>query len=342
MRRLGRWILALTKWAVILLLICGVMSVFAAAGTYIYFSRDLPKISSLEDYQPSVVTTFYSDDDRKIAEFYKQRRIVVELSEMPKHLIQAFVATEDARFYEHDGIDLYSIVRAFFKNLEAGSIVQGGSTITQQVAKSFFLTPERSYTRKLREAILAYRIDRHFTKDEILFLYLNQIYLGHGAYGVEAAAQNYFGKSAENLTIGESAMLAGLPRAPSWYSPHRHFERARQRQIYVLNRMVSENFITNSEASEAMNTEVVIEKRPNWFQETVPYYTEHVRRMVKAQYGEKLLYTGGLKVYTAVDIEKQEQARRSVEKGLRDLDKRQGYRGPVRHISRKEIEAFSQ
>ncbi|MBA2879967.1 penicillin-binding protein 1A [Desulfosalsimonas propionicica] len=341
MRRLGRWILALTKWAVILLLICGVMSVFAAAGTYIYFSRDLPKISSLEDYQPSVVTTFYSEDDRKIAEFYKQRRIVVKLSEMPKHLIQAFVATEDARFYEHEGIDLYSIMRAFFKNLEAGTIVQGGSTITQQVAKSFFLTPERSYTRKLKEAILAYRIDRHFTKDEILFLYLNQIYLGHGAYGVEAAAQNYFAKSAEELTIGESAMLAGLPRAPSWYSPHRHFERARQRQIYVLNRMVSENFITNSEASEAMNTNVTIEKRPNWFQETVPYYTEHVRRIVKEQYGEKLLYTGGLRVYTAVDIEMQEQARKSVEKGLRDLDKRQGYRGPVRHISRKEIEAFS-
>lgn len=341
MRRLGRWILALTKWAVILLLICGVMSVFAAAGTYIYFSRDLPQISSLEDYQPSVVTTFYSEDDRKIAEFYKQRRIVVKLSEMPKHLIQAFVATEDARFYEHEGIDLYSIMRAFFKNLEAGTIVQGGSTITQQVAKSFFLTPERSYTRKLKEAILAYRIDRHFTKDEILFLYLNQIYLGHGAYGVEAAAQNYFGKSAEKLTIGESAMLAGLPRAPSWYSPHRHFERARQRQIYVLNRMVSENFISNSEASEAMNTDVTIEKRPNWFQETVPYYTEHVRRMVKEQYGEKLLYTGGLRVYTAVDIEMQEQARKSVEKGLRDLGKRQGYRGPVRHISRKEIEAFS-
>ena len=341
MRRLGRWILALTKWAFILLLICAVMSVFAAAGTYMYFSRDLPKITSLEDYQPSVVTTFYSEDDRKIAEFYKQRRIVVELSEMPEHLIQAFVATEDARFYEHEGIDLYSIMRAFFKNLEAGTIVQGGSTITQQVAKSFFLTPERSYTRKLKEAILAYRIDRYFTKDEILFLYLNQIYLGHGAYGVEAAAQNYFGKSAEDLTIGESAMLAGLPRAPSWYSPHRHFERARQRQIYVLNRMVSENFITNSEASEAMNTEMTIEKRPNWFQETVPYYTEHVRRIIKEQYGEKLLYTGGLKVYTAVDIEMQEKARKSVDKGLRDLDKRQGYRGPIRNIARNEIEAFS-
>ncbi|MFO7860439.1 MAG: PBP1A family penicillin-binding protein [Desulfosalsimonas sp.] len=341
MRRLGRWILALTKWAVILLLICVIVSVFAAAGTYIYFSRDLPKITSLEDYQPSVVTTFYSDDERKIAEFYKQRRIVVELTEMPEHLVQAFVATEDARFYEHEGVDLYSIMRAFFKNLEAGTIVQGGSTITQQVAKSFFLTPERSYARKLKEAILAYRIDRHFTKDEILFLYLNQIYLGHGAYGVEAAAQNYFGKSAEDLTIGESAMLAGLPRAPSWYSPHRHFERARQRQIYVLNRMVSEDFITNSEASEAMNTEMTIEKRPNWYQETVPYYTEHVRRIIKEQYGEKLLYTGGLKVYTAVDIEMQEKARRSVEKGLRDLDKRQGYRGPMRNIARNEIEAFS-
>lgn len=342
MRRLGRWIMALLKWSAILTLICVVMAMLTAAGVYFYFSRDLPKISTLKDYQPPVVTTFYSDDDRKIGEFYKQRRIIIELSQMPEHLIKAFVATEDARFYQHEGIDLYSIVRAFFKNMEAGTIVQGGSTITQQVAKSFFLSPERSYTRKLKEAILAYRIDRHFSKNEILFLYLNQIYLGHGAYGVEAAAQNYFQKSAGELDIGQAAMLAGMPRAPSWYSPHRHPQRARQRQIYVLNRMVSEGFITNSDASEAMNKGLKIERRPNWFMDTVPYYTEYVRRIVEDQYGEDLLYKGGLKVYTSVNIEMQQAGRKAIEKGLRALDKRQGYRGPVRNLSRREIEPFSQ
>ena len=171
-------------------------------GSYFYFTRDLPKISSLKDYRPPIITTVYSDDKRKLAEFFKERRIIVPLSKIPRTLIRAFVAAEDARFFQHEGIDLLSIARAFLKNIEAGTIIQGGSTITQQVAKSFFLSPQKSYARKVREAILAYRIDKAFTKDEILFLYLNQIYLGHGAYGVEAAAENYFGKSGapENMT----------------------------------------------------------------------------------------------------------------------------------------------
>jgi len=164
-----------------ILVICG-----AGAGLVLYYSisKDLPKITSLADYHPSIITTVYADDNRKIAEFFKERRIVIPLGEMPRTLIDAFVAAEDSRFYKHQGIDFISIVRAFIKNLEAGTIVQGGSTITQQVTKSFLLTPERSYKRKLREAILAYRIDKAFSKEDILYLYLNQIYLGHGAYGV--------------------------------------------------------------------------------------------------------------------------------------------------------------
>ena len=188
-------------------------------GVYYYLSDDLPKISTLTDYRPPAITTVYSDDNRKIAEFYKERRIILPLSKFPRPLIDAFVAAEDSRFFTHQGIDLVSIVRAFFKNLEAGTIVQGGSTITQQVTKSFLLTPERSYTRKLKEAILAYRIDKSFTKEEILYLYLNQIYLGHGAYGVAAAAENYFGKAVNELNLAECAILAGLPQAPSRYSP---------------------------------------------------------------------------------------------------------------------------
>jgi len=316
----------------------------AAAGVVLFYSisKDLPKISSLADYHPAIITTLYADDNRKIAEFFKERRIVIPLAEMPRTLTDAFVAAEDSRFYKHLGIDLISIARAFFKNLEAGTIVQGGSTITQQVTKSFLLTPERSYKRKFKEAILAYRIDKAFTKEDILYLYLNQIYLGHGAYGVEAASENYFGKHAKDLNLAECAMLAGLPQAPSKYSPFKHPERAKQRQIYVLNRMVEEGYITNIQATEAINTELDIKPRRNLYIEEVPFYTEHVRRYLEDTYGKDVLYTQGLQVYTAVNIDMQKIAREEIQKGLFDLDKREGYRGPLEHIKPEEIESFSQ
>ncbi|MBU4287397.1 MAG: PBP1A family penicillin-binding protein, partial [Proteobacteria bacterium] len=304
-------------------------------------SKDLPKISSLTDYRPPIITTVYSDDNRKIAEFYKERRIILSLSEMPKVLIDAFIAAEDARFFKHKGIDFLSIIRAYFKNIEAGAIVQGGSTITQQVTKSFLLTPEKNYTRKIKEVILAYRIDKKFTKEEILFLYLNQIYLGHGAYGVEAASENYFGKSAKDLNLAECAILAGLPQAPSRYSPFRNPEKAKQRQIYVLNRMIAEGYITNIQATEAINTKLDIKPRCNWYIEKVPFYTEHIRRYIEKKYGPDALYNDGLKIYTAVNIEMQKAAMKEIEKGLKALDKRQGYRGPLKHLAEEEIEAFS-
>jgi len=307
---------------------------------YYYFKKDLPKITSLKDYQPPVITTVYSDDGTKIAEFFKERRILIPLEDMPDMLIKAFVAAEDSRFYVHEGIDFFGVMRAFIKNIEAGAIVQGGSTITQQVTKSFFLTPEKSYSRKIKEAILSYRLDKTFKKDEILFLYLNQIYLGHGAYGVEAAAENYFGKSVKDMNLAECAMLAGLPQAPSKYSPFRHPERAKKRQIYVLNRMVSEGYITNSEATGAINTELDIKPRRNIYIEKVPYYTEHVRRYIQAKYGEHALYRDGLKISTAVDINMQRAAREEIDKGTRDLDKRQGYRGPLERLAPEDIEAF--
>ncbi|WP_419659768.1 penicillin-binding protein 1A [Desulfosarcina variabilis] len=310
-------------------------------GIYLYLSDDLPKITSLTDYHPSIITTVYSDDNRKIAEFYKERRIVVPLSDIPLQLQQAFIAAEDARFYKHRGIDFFSIIRAFIKNLEAGTIVQGGSTITQQVTKSFLLTPERSYERKIKEAILAYRIDKAFSKQEILYLYLNQIYLGHGAYGVEAAAENYFGKTVSELNLAECAILAGLPQAPSRYSPFRYPERAKQRQIYVLNRMLADGFINNQEVSEAIDVKMDIKPRRNWYIEEVPIYTEHIRRYVEKKYGADALYSQGLKIYAAVNIEMQKAARKEIEKGLTDLDRRQGYRGPEEHLSPEEIESFS-
>ncbi len=336
----GKWRPVLRGFAY-LVLFCLVAGILGTGGLYFYLAEDLPQIESLKDYNPPVITTVYSDDNRKIGEFYKERRIVVPLSDIPPLLKAAFIAAEDARFYKHEGIDFISIVRAFFKNLEAGAIVQGGSTITQQVTKSFFLTPEKSYRRKLKEAILAYRIEKALTKEEILYLYLNQIYLGHGAYGVQAAAENYFGKSVKELNLAECAMLAGLPQAPSKYSPFRHPEKAKERQIYVINRMVSEEFITNLEATEAISAKLEIQPRKNWFIEEVPYYTEYVRKYVQKRYGADLLYTGGLKIYTAVNIEMQHIAHSEIEAGLRALDKRQGFRGALTHLSLDEIEGFS-
>ncbi|MFC1488747.1 penicillin-binding protein 1A [Thermodesulfobacteriota bacterium] len=332
--RIIRWFLG----TLFLLILTGALAI---VGVYFYLSEDLPKISSLKDYHPPVITTVYSDDNRKIGEFYKERRIVLPLSKMSPMLKEAFISSEDARFYKHKGIDILSIIRAFFKNIEAGTIVQGGSTITQQVTKSFLLTPEKSYTRKIKEAILAYRIDKTFTKEEVLFLYLNQIYLGHGAYGVEAASENYFGKSARELNLAECAMLAGLPQAPSRYSPFKHPERAKQRQIYALNRMVAEGHITNIQATEAINQVLDIKPRRNWYIEEVPIYTEHVRRYIENKYGPDVLYKGGLQIYTAVNIEMQKIAREEIEKGLIDMDKRQGYRGPLEHLNPVDIESFS-
>ena len=325
-------------WLIFLLMLSGTVAI---VGIYFYLCEDLPKISTLADYRPPLITTVFSDDNRKIAEFYKERRIVVPLSSLPIMVTEAFIAAEDARFFIHKGIDFFSIVRALFKNIEAGTIVQGGSTITQQVTKSFFLTPERSYMRKIKEAILAYRIDKKFKKEEILFLYLNQIYLGHGAYGVEAASENYFGKSATELNLAECSILAGLPQAPSRYSPFRYPERAKQRQIYVLNRMIAEGYINNSQATEAINTKLDIKPRQNWFIKEAPFYTEHIRRYIEKKYGSDTLYKEGLKIYAAVNIEMQRIARDKINKELKALDKRQGYRGPVNHLPIEEIEAFS-
>jgi penicillin-binding protein 1A len=341
-KKQSRPLLSFLKWAFIFTVILGVLGCGAIAGIFFYLSRDLPKINSLEDYRPATVTNVFSDDGRKIGEFYKERRVVIPLEEMPDNLINAFMAAEDSRFMAHPGIDIQSIIRASIKNFKAGTIVQGGSTITQQVTKSFLLTPERTYKRKLKEALLAYRIEKKFSKQEILYLYLNQIYLGHGAYGVEAASENYFGKHAKDLTLAECAMLAGLPQAPSRYSPFRYPDRAKQRQIYTLNRMKEERMISNLQVTEAIDTKLDIQPRKNWFIERVPCYTEHVRRYVEKKYGADMLYRQGLNIHTAVNIELQKKARAAVKKGLTDLDKRTGYRGPLKNISSLQVEGFCQ
>jgi len=311
----------------------------AGAGALYYLIQGLPSISSLKDYRPSIITRVYGDGNELIDEFYLEDRKVIDITELPKPVIQAFVAAEDSRFFRHSGVDVQGIIRAFVKNVEAGAIVQGGSTITQQVAKSLFLTPERSYVRKLREAILAYRIDRYLTKYEILNLYLNQIYLGHGTYGVEAAAERYFGKSARDLNAAEAALLAGLPKAPSRYSPYYHPDRARNRQEYVLGRMAEEGFITQTEREEALAAPVELRKMEEK-EKLAPYFTELVRRYVQEKYGSEVLYREGLEVFTTLNAETQRAAREAFSRGLGELDKRQGYRGPLRKLKPEEYEAF--
>src|SRR5512138_1365278 len=229
-----------------LILVAGgtVIAILSLVFYFVYLMATLPKVDRLADYKPPIVSQVYGDDGSLVGEFYLERRTVVPVEKIPRKLIQAFVAAEDSNFFQHKGIDYFGIVRAAVKNLISFSKKEGASTITQQVAKSMLLTPEKKYSRKLKEAILATRMEKTLSKDEILYTYLNQIYLGAGSYGVQLAAETYFGKDVDKLNLAEMAMLAGLPKAPSIYSPLKHFDRARERQGYVLDRMVKEGYIT--------------------------------------------------------------------------------------------------
>jgi penicillin-binding protein 1A len=308
----------------VVMILITMVSVFGILS-YFYFTYHLPSIETLKNYKPSIVTRFYSEDGEVIGEFFVEKREVVSLDRIPDHLIHAFVASEDARFFQHKGLDYVAILRALFRNIFSGEILQGGSTITQQVVKSLLLSPEKSLARKIREAILAFKIEKYLSKQEILFLYLNQIYLGHGAYGVAAASENYFGKSVDELNIAESALLAGLPQAPSKYSPLNNPDQARKRQQYVLYRMVDEGFISNGQLGEALQMPIKIVAKQNSFVDKAPYFVEHVRKYIEEKYGKEALYKNGLRVYTTIDLNFQRMAQEAVESGLREIEKRQKY-----------------
>ena len=311
------------KISVIVLMLFLTAAVISGASAYFYFASDLPSIETLKTYTPPAITKFFAENGEIIGEFFTERREVISLDRMPIHLVQAFVASEDTRFFQHKGLDYIAIFRALLRNIFSGEIVQGGSTITQQVVKSILLSPEKRFSRKIREALLAHRIEKYLSKEEILHLYLNQIYLGHGAYGVSAAAENYFGKAVEELNLAESSMLAGLPQAPSKMSPHTHPDQARRRQSYVLNRMVEEGFISDDELQEALKTPIRIISKQDPFLEKAPHFVEQVRKYVEEKYGKEALYQGGLQVYTTVDIETQRMAQETVESGLKEIRKRQ-------------------
>jgi len=305
------------------------------------WSSNLPYVDSLLEYRPPIISEIYSDNGEIIGRFWEEKRIVIPTNHLPQHLIKSFVAAEDARFFKHEGVDLLSIIRALFKNLMAGKIEQGGSTITQQVTRSLFLNDiSKTYRRKFREALLSVQIEKKISKERILFLYLNQIYLGEGAYGIEAAARTYFGKSAQHLNLAESALLAGLPQAPAKYSPVKNFHLAKRRQKYVLERMREEGYITEKEMKEALGSPVLLKQTQENPFEKAPYYTEHVRQYILKKYGHDLLYRGGLKVYTHLNIEIHKAAEEAIRKGLMELDKREGYRGPIRHLLPEQVHGF--
>jgi penicillin-binding protein 1A len=312
---------------IIILVFLVVFVVSALAGSsllYYLLLKELPSIAALKDYRPSITTRVYADNNELIDEFFLEDRKVIKYEEIPKRVIQAFVAAEDARFFQHKGFDMQSMSRAFFKNLEAGRIVQGGSTITQQVAKALYLSPEKSYIRKLKEALLAYKIDRYLSKEEIITLYLNHIYLGHGTYGIEAASQGYFGKSTRDLTLAEVALLAGLPKAPSSYSPYLHPDKAYQRQAYVLSRMLEDEYITVAEKDRALTTKLRFRSiKPK--DKIAPYFIENVRRYIQEKYGSDVLYREGLEVFTTLNIQMQKAAREAVDRGIKEMEERENY-----------------
>ena len=293
----------------------------AALWAFTVLPRSLPSVTALETLQPLLGSKVYDDNDELFTEFHVERRIFIPLAQIPKPLRDAILAVEDARFYSHWGVDPMGIARAIYQNFRRGRIVEGGSTITQQLAKVLFLTPDKSLDRKLKEAFLALELERRYSKDRILEMYLNQIYFGAGAFGVEAAARTYFGKSVSELGLPEAALLAALPRAPPTYSPFEHPEQARRRRGHVLNRMVEVGAITKAGATGA-NTSSLGLVPPERRRTTGPYYAEYIRQLLEEKYGADIVYKGGLSIYSTISPTMQLQAEQALREGLKTLEGR--------------------
>ncbi|HEU0151025.1 MAG TPA: penicillin-binding protein 1A [Bradyrhizobium sp.] len=309
------------------------VGVAAAAGLIWHFSKDLPDYSQLQDYEPPVMTRVHATDGSLVGEYAKERRLYLPIQAVPKLVINAFLAAEDKNFYEHGGIDYTGMARAgvvFLQNFGSNRRPQGASTITQQVAKNFLLTNEVSFTRKIKEALLAMRIERAYSKDKILELYLNEIYLGSGAYGVAAASLVYFDKSVNELTVAEAAYLAALPKMPGSLHPIRNHDRAVERRNYVVDRLQENGWISKADAEKARKDQLTVAARNNGAHTFAgEYFAEEVRRDIFERYGEKKLYEGGLSVRTTLDPKIQVMARKAMVAGLVKYDEEQGYRGPV-------------
>src|ERR671913_946382 len=308
----------------------------AAAAAYFYwqYSQDLPDHAQLADYEPPVMTRVHASDGSLLAEYAREKRLYIPMQAVPKLVVAAFLSAEDKNFYKHAGIDPEGIVRAIVANVRSGGRrEQGASTITQQVAKNFLVGNQKSYERKIREALIALRMETTFSKDKILELYLNEIYLGLGNYGIAASALNYFGKSVHELSLAEVAYLAALPKAPNNYHPFRHRQAARERRNWVIGRMAENGYITPEQAETAKKEPLTVNPRvisPNSI--ASGYFAEGVRRDIAERYGEESLYEGGLLIRSTLDPKMQAMARKSLVDGLVRFDEARGWRGAQQKI----------
>ncbi|HWM84218.1 MAG TPA: PBP1A family penicillin-binding protein, partial [Kofleriaceae bacterium] len=317
---------------------------FSGAGIaynrYAYYAAQLPDLDRI-DQQPDMATLVYSADGELIGEFYLQKRVLVPLERIPEHVRQAFISAEDRRFWDHPGFDIFGIARAAYSNFTSSGSQQGASTITQQLTRMILLSNERTVERKIKELILAVRVDRRLSKREILERYLNGVYLGHGAYGVQAAAEAYFGKDVDHLTVAEGAMLAGLVQRPSDYSPHHNMRAARHRQAYVLERMREDRYVSDSVARAALAEPVAIvsdEVPVNYV--AAPYFLEQVRRWMQARFGTRSVFFGGMRIYTTLDMRMQRSAEVALRSGLESIDRMVGFRGPIGHLGARALADF--
>ena len=313
------------------LLVLIAVLVGATSGLLLVYTTDLPQVEALEAYRPSSITELYDDHGRVIGSFALQRRVVASFDDFPPVLRDALVSIEDKDFYRHSGINFWRIVGAAYRDIESGGKVQGASTLTMQLARNLFLSPDRRWQRKVQEAMLAIQIERRFTKPQIFTLYANQIALGHGVYGFEAASEFYFSKPAKQLTLPEAAMLAGLPKGPSYYSPINHPDRAQKRRNLVINAMLEDGRITAAQADDARSTPLVLHLAhdPN---SLAPYFVEEIRRNLEEKYGTDQVHEGGLKVYTSLDVEMQKAANQAVLDGLAAYERRHGWKGHLDNV----------
>ncbi len=318
------------------LMLLSLASMLLVIGLFLYYGQDLPSVEVLQEFPLPQVSRVYDRNGNHVAEFFHERRTVVAEKAIPTVVKQAMVASEDAAFFEHGGLDYLGIVRALIKDIKNLRLTQGASTITQQVVKNMVLSPERSIARKIKEAILARRLEQNLSKDQILVLYLNYIPFGHGRYGIEEAAQFYFGKSTSGLNLGEAALLVGLPQSPSRLSPIRHPKRAKARQAYVLKQMVSNGYISQKQAQAEVAKPLKIEPKspPN----IGPYYIEEVRKYLVNRYGKTMVYEGGLRIHLGMDSSLQSVADSALQDGLKELDRRFGFHTPKKRLSLKDID----
>ena len=308
----------------------------ALGGLVFVYSSDLPKVRELEDYRPDVMTEIYADDGTAIGSFALEHRVIVSYNQIPPVLRNAVIAIEDRHFESHVGVDILGIIRAAGKDLLEWRKTQGASTLTQQLSKMLFLTPDKSFRRKFQEMLLAIQIERYFTKSQIFTMYANQVDLGHGNFGFEAAAQFYFGKHLNELTLPEAATLAGIPRSPTAYSPIVHPELARRRRNQVLLAMFETGKINSTQLHDATAAPLGLNIQ-RWNYTVAPYFVEEVRQFLERKYGPEAVREKGLRVYTSLNIKTQEVAEETLKKGLRNDDKRRGWRGPEKNILKNHL-----